>query len=220
MENIKNYRDHELKSYVIANILMLLIITGVFTGESGSNGTLMTDLITSIIESAIFSSILYVYVFILDSLVPSKVKDVFSLPIKGELPASTIFTKIENNMADVRFTSEVVKEKYSDVYLHMPRDKKAMKHYQNSCWYKIMQKYKDDKKILISHRDYLLCRDITSMTCIFAIFYLLLCWMGVLNISRKMLYFLLAEYIITMISTRVKAKRFTYNVIAQDLAKE
>ena len=220
MENIKDYRDHELKSYVIANILMVLIITEVFTGESGSNGTSMTDLITNIIESAIFSSILYVYVFILDSLIPSKVKDVISLPITGVLPASSIFTKIECNTADVRFTSEDVKEKYSDVYLHMPTDKKAMKHYQNSCWYKIMQKYKDDKKIFISHRDYLLCRDMTSMTCIFAILYLSLSWMGVLDISSKMLYFLLVEYLITMVSTRVKAKRFTYNVIAQDLAKK
>lgn len=70
MNDIKDYRNNELKNYVIGNILLVLyfssIFDNLFTLDINSN----LNIWKTLIESALVSSIIYIYVFLLDSLIP------------------------------------------------------------------------------------------------------------------------------------------------------
>ena len=67
MNDIKDYRNNELKNYVIGNILLVLyfssIFDNLFTLDINSN----LNIWKTLIESALVSSIIYIYVFLLDS---------------------------------------------------------------------------------------------------------------------------------------------------------
>ena len=74
MNDIKDYRNNELKNYVIGNILLVLyfssIFDNLFTLDINSN----LNIWKTLIESALVSSIIYIYVFLLDSLIPGDIK--------------------------------------------------------------------------------------------------------------------------------------------------
>lgn len=63
MNDIKDYRNNELKNYVIGNILLVLyfssIFDNLFTLDINSN----LNIWKTLIESALVSSIIYIYVF-------------------------------------------------------------------------------------------------------------------------------------------------------------
>ena len=64
---MKDYRKEELKTYVIGNILIILLFSGVFEKifylpEDLSVG--VTDIVSKLLGSALLSSIIYIYVFI------------------------------------------------------------------------------------------------------------------------------------------------------------
>ncbi|RHU91147.1 hypothetical protein DXC08_14665 [Clostridium sp. OM07-9AC] len=58
---MKDYRKDELKTYVIGNILIIVMFSGLFKiFFSLSDGTI--DIISKLLGSALLSSILYIYV--------------------------------------------------------------------------------------------------------------------------------------------------------------
>lgn len=66
MNDIKDYRNNELKNYVIGNILLVLyfssIFDNLFTLDINSNLNIWKTLIESTLHA---SSIIYIYVFLL-----------------------------------------------------------------------------------------------------------------------------------------------------------
>ena len=74
MSDIKDYRNKELKSYVIGNILLILFFSGPFKDIFLQDIDTVLDIWGTIIESALVSSIIYIYVFLLDSLLPGNLK--------------------------------------------------------------------------------------------------------------------------------------------------
>lgn len=110
MNDIKDYRNNELKNYVIGNILLVLyfssIFDNLFTLDINSN----LNIWKTLIESALVSSIIYIYVFLLDSLIPGDIKQKVAYFHIGKLPGYTIFTKMKQNNKDDRFThADIVK---------------------------------------------------------------------------------------------------------------
>ena len=97
MNDIKDYRNNELKNYVIGNILLVLYFSGIFDNffTSDVNGNL--NIWKTLIESALVSSIIYIYVFLLDSLIPGNIKQKVAYFHIGKLPGYTIFTKMKQN---------------------------------------------------------------------------------------------------------------------------
>ena len=217
MNDIKDYRNNELKNYVIGNILLVLyfssIFDNLFTLDINSN----LNIWKTLIESALVSSI--IYVFLLDSLIPGDIKQKVAYFHIGKLPGYTIFTKMKQNNKDDRFTHADIVKKYASIYSNMPVGKKEKGKYENAQWYKIYNNYKNESKILIANRDFLLSRDLTIITIMLIIIYFILIGLKIIVFSKTIVTVMLIELIVSNISMRGKATRLAYNVISEDIYK-
>lgn len=63
MNDIKDYRNNELKNYVIGNILLVLYFSGIFDNLFTLDINSNLNIWKTLIESALVSSIIYIYVF-------------------------------------------------------------------------------------------------------------------------------------------------------------
>lgn len=219
MNDIKDYRNNELKNYVIGNILLVLyfssIFDNLFTLDINSN----LNIWKTLIESALVSSIIYIYVFLLESLIPGDIKQKVAYFHIGKLPGYTIFTKMKQNNKDDRFTHADIVKKYASIYSNMPVGKKEKGKYENAQWYKIYNNYKNESKILIANRDFLLSRDLTIITIMLIIIYFILIGLKIIVFSKTIVTVMLIELIVSNISMRGKATRLAYNVISEDIYK-
>lgn len=221
-KDIKDYRNAELKSYIIGNILLVLVSSGlldqilVVTREAS-----LYKAVTSALSSALFSAILYIFIFLADSIVPGEWKNKI-IWIKFLKPGNSIFTRIRAHNKDSRFTCEKAKEVYKDIYSEIDKkdkSKKNIENIENSSWYKIYKKHESNAQVSVSQRDFLLCRDMFVMTIFVVVGYVCLQIHLNQNISLKMLGIFGIEFLICWISAVIKSWRFAYNVIAIDIAK-
>lgn len=224
MDNdLKVYREKELKNYVIGNTLIILVLSGTLetllniAGLYGAIDDVLSKLGVEIISAGILSSILYSYVFILDAIIPGNWKDYicnFGRPLPGEV----IFDEMKKNVRDKRFRQEDVLAKYADVYEKIDdltgQKRKAV---SNSEWYAVYREHEDEKKVFFSHRDYLLCRDFCISTLLIGLMYFVLSVLSIVTFDCKIIVMLVIEVITTNIAMRNKQKRFAYNVIAADI---
>ena len=74
--NLKDYREKELKTFVIANILMILCFNGMITfdGMIESDGYMM--LLVKIVSSSVFASIIYAAVIVCDCMITDVLKKI------------------------------------------------------------------------------------------------------------------------------------------------
>lgn len=213
MADLKSYRNSELKWYLLANVLLLLlsssnnIIARLFTAEG-----VAWEVVSAFLQTALLSTFSYVIVFILDSLPPTELKDrvVF---LWGKKPSHTVFTAIEKKCKDDRFTYEQIKAKRPEAF------QPCNANNQTSLWYAIYSKHRDVSMIHASNRDYLLARDLCVQTIIMLLVYLFLCAISK-ELSYSLLYigYLAVMYTITNLATRNKARRFVFNVLAYDIS--
>ena len=118
-----------------------------------------------------------------------------------------------------KFSEDDAKIAYSEIYdkIEAETDIRKRNIIQNKTWYKIYQKHESQAQVYVSHRDFLLCRDMSIMTIwIFIGFEILSLFIGTGLLSGLTTVFII-EFLIIWIATRVKGKRFAYNVIAKDL---
>ena len=71
---MKNYRDSELKSYVIAAILIYFITVNGISGLLKQEDISILQLVIELLNIAIISSSIYAFVFVLDSVYGSDLK--------------------------------------------------------------------------------------------------------------------------------------------------
>lgn len=97
MKNLKEYRDKELKWFLFANILLMIISSGLLvfgeTIDSWIKG------VSSVLNVTVFSSAIYILTFVFDSVVPSRVK-VFLVFLWRKQPSATIFTDLERKFSN------------------------------------------------------------------------------------------------------------------------
>lgn len=220
--NLKDYREKELKNFVIGNIFLIMVLTGVLDTlfgavQNDTNGVLL-EVGKEILAAGILSSILYSFVFIFDAVISGNWKDNICNLCRA-LPGEVIFDDIKHaKFHDKRFTREEVLAKYGDVYEQLEGlTGKLRKEKSNSIWYGIYRKHENVAKVFISNRDYRLCRDLCVVTIWIAIMYLFLCIFSVINFSFQILEILFVEWLLTNIAMRGKQKRLAYNVIATDI---
>ena len=219
MNDIKDYRNNELKNYVIGNILLVLYFSGIFDNLFTLDINSNLNIWKTLIESALVSSIIYIYVFLLDSMIPGNIKQKIAYFHIGKLPGYTIFTKMKQSVRDDRFTQADVMQKYDQIYTNMPTDRKEREKYENAQWYRLYRDCKNENKILIANRDFLLCRDITIITLMLLIIYMMLSCLKIMMFSKIIVEIMGVELIVSNISMRGKAKRLAYNVISEDIYK-
>lgn len=218
MTNLKDYRNKELRYYIIANIGILLLISNFFQLPKSNSNFQSIELIINFLNISILSSTIYVMVFIADSLFSSNIK---ILLIAGHLPGETIFSKIKNKIIDRRFSREDVQKKYSKIYKSLPSDKKRRYEYENAEWNKIYNKYREVTMIMVSNRDFLLCRDIFFATIVTIIIYLFFTFvLAIIIFNWRYIVYLLIMLILSNFGTRNRGIRFACNVIAYDIANK
>lgn len=222
--NIKDYRDKELKSYVIGiNLLLVLfnynyLFDVDFSKENPDVIIQIESVVLPLLEAIAVSSVVGVFVFILDSLYNTWIKEVITFEKFFKKPGMTIFTEIkQGNINDFRINLEKAATKYKNIIENIPTGD-AKYNYENSEWYKIYNKHESSEKILVSQRDYLLCRDMCTATVTETIIVIVGMLMGLIPISWSIFKVLLVMYVLTLIATHNKADCFCKNVIAKDLS--
>jgi len=216
MNNLKNYRNEELSYYIIANIAVLLLLLDFFHFSQFEDNIQITEIISNILNVSIISSIIYVFTFIADGLFNSDIKIWL---IGGHSPGEKIFSKIQNGTFDKRFTCEEAQKIYSKIYELLPKEKKDKFRFENAEWYKIYNKYREDTMIMVSNKDFLLCRDIYFSTIINIIIYLGLTFIfKTIAFDWRYIGYLTVMLILSNLGTRNKGSRFVSNVIALDIA--
>lgn len=167
------------------------------------------DILDSIFsEKGLFMVLSPIILIILNGLLSSELKAVIVFwKRKYGIPGHKAFSKLI--YSDHRIDINNLSNKYGD----FPVDPIE----QNTLWYKIMQKHKDDIVVNDSHKVYLLTRDMTSIAFIFLLSIPVLFFNNI-EIKFKLLasayYFL--QYFVLLIVTRNYANRFTCNVLAKD----
>ncbi len=220
MKDIKDYRDKELRYLLIANSILFLFCTN-YVGQlkSFSLDRDYIKFIADIVGTTLISGVLSLIAYLFDSIYSSDLKDIllgFGLIKK---PGYTIFTRIsDNKLKDDRFTNAQVKEKYQTILQGLPSNKKEKQKYENSVWYFIYSKYRDSTMILVSQRDFLLCRDLYISTITFLTLYLIGILAGLASFSIEFLLYLIILSVVLNIAAHTKASKFVTNVIAIDIA--
>lgn len=213
MKNLKEYRDNELKWYLLANILLMIVSSGFFvfgeTIESWITG------ISSVLNVTVFSSAIYILTFVFDSVVPSRIK-VFLVFLWKRQPSCTIFSDMEQKFEDNRFALEDAKKKYAKIYERIKDEPK--KFDQTPLWYEIYNRNRENTIVFGSNRDYLLLRDMHAQTIILMLVYIIIWRMaGNMVFSWKYIFYLTSMVILLNISARVQGKRLMYNVLSVDI---
>lgn len=217
---MKNYRDSELKSYVIAAILMYFIVINGISGILNVEELSILQFVIELLNVALISSSIYAFVFVLDSVYGSDLKRTLVFLFTDE-PGQIIFDTIKKRKSDIRFSNNDVEKYYKDIYAQMPKDRKGKKVYQNQQWYHIYHQYRDVEMVTTSAKDFRLCRDIFISTINIFIIYIVLCFISeIVEFNKYYIGFLIIMIIISNIATRNKGKRWVYNVIAHDISEK
>lgn len=222
--NIKDYREKELKAFIIGNILVIMVVSGIVNMNSvlgvSDSKDVMTEVFKNLFSGGMVSSIFYSFYIVFDCLVPSEWKAILSnlfRPLEGEL----IFDDIKKQKhKDRRFTTKDALNKYCNVYQDLEAETNQAKRRKisNSAWYKVYVKYQENKKIEILQRDYLLCRDMNIATLWTIIFYCIMIAVGISAIDWRTIMLLLIEISLTLLATNNKQRRFVYTIIASDIS--
>lgn len=221
--NLKDYREKELKNYIIGNALMIIVLSGIFDTLLDSvemnkavNNVFLT-LSGELISVGIFSSILYTYVFILDAIIPGNWKDMIC-NLCRPCPGEVIFKEMKEKVNDRRFTKEEILQRYSTIYEKLENlTEREKRKVSNSAWYAIYCKHQNEAKVFIAHRDCLLCRDLCVSTLYIGLMYFVLYAFSMIGFNCRVVIVLIIELVATNIAMRGKQRRFAYNVIATDI---
>ena len=213
MPNLKEYRNNELKWFLLANVLLMLLTTGVLQFDTLEDdfGTYISELL----NIAAISSSAYLLTFILDSIVPSRVK-VRLVFLCSKQPSSTIFTDMLIKFEDNRFTLKNAIEKYKDIYVQIENEPRDFD--QTPLWYSIYNEHRDNSIVFGSNRDHSSLRDIHVQTMtVFTVYILLWLVTDYVNFSAEFLIYITVMVIVLNISARVQGKRMVYHVLSVDI---
>jgi hypothetical protein len=154
----------------------------------------------------IWLTIIPLVLFILNGIVSSDLKAIIIFwRIKNPLPACRAFSHYAKR--DDRIDFNKLETKYNP----LPDAAKD----QNSIWYKIYKIFQEDPVVKKSHKDFLLGRDLCSISLLFLVFGGIL---GLFLISDNTkwwyLIFAFGQYLILAIVAQNHGKRFVCNVLA------
>lgn len=213
---MKDYREKELKWYILAYLFLMIGInsTGLITyGSEDWFGS-----IEKLLSSSLLAGVICTLAFVFDCLYTAELKDLLLCLGFTTLPGKTVFARIsKGKINDMRIDVEKAQEKYKDVIDGLPSNKKEKERYENTKWYSLSRIHEDDPRVKTAHRDYLLTRDLYTTT--ITMFVLTAASMGfrVVAFSWILVGYLIAMLILTNVATHFRAHRFVNSVIAVDM---
>ena len=197
-KNLKSYRNSELKWFLLANILLMLVTSGELKFDSQDANVF--SFISEIISITAVSSCAYILTFIFDSILPPifKVKLIFWWK---KQPSCTIFTDMLKNLQDNRFTLSTVLEKYNDIYVIIDNLPKGID--QTPYWYSIYERNRRDMH--------------AQMVMLMVVYVALVLVTGLMDFSEPFIFYILFMIGALNVGARVQGKRVVYNVLSVDI---
>jgi hypothetical protein len=124
------------------------------------------------------------------------------------LPGCRVFTDLIGN--DARIDVLALRKKHGE----FPRDPKE----QNALWYRLYKKHTGNVVVTEAHRNYLLTRDMTTLSAIFLALFSIGISFDSVSWKTEYLYstVLIAQYFIIATSARNYGTRFVLNVLAEE----
>jgi len=158
-------------------------------------------------KDGIFFILLPILLIVLQGVISSKRKEILVFwKRKNRLPGCRAFSKY------LKEDNRINKKKLIEKYGKFPKKEDK----QNQLWYSIYKKI-SDKGIEKTHKDYLLSRELTTVTVFFIPIFPLILWYFT-NIENKILIFfsifLILEYLIIRFIAKNHAERLVTNVLA------
>ena len=74
LNNLKDYRENELKQYVVANALVFLLVHGFINFANTENIKLVQEIV-SLFGTTLLASIIYIFTILFDSVIDDKIKN-------------------------------------------------------------------------------------------------------------------------------------------------
>ena len=218
--DLKDYRKKEIPMLLLGNILVLLYFLKIFDVTQISKDNMeWINLIFTILNSTILSSVLYIFTIVLDGIFSDKIKYKLLYLFFGKMPGEVVFSDFLINNIHFRFSYEDLYKNHPEIYDNMPSEIKAQRKYENKEWYKLLKKHQSEDMVFQSHRDSLMLRDMYCNNILVLIMYLVLSvGFGVLKFSLHYIIFVILLTVLLNIAARNKGKRFVYNVIASDMS--
>jgi hypothetical protein len=146
--------------------------------------------------------------FILPSLFSSDIKAIITFwKLKNPLPGTRAFTVIAPS--DVRVDLGVLKTKFSS----LPTEPKK----QNQLWYKIYKQVQESPSVILSHKYFLLARDLSTIAFLFLVTTPWALYLVTKDCNSTLFYLLITslQYVALSIVTQNCGNSFVGNVLAE-----
>lgn len=215
---LKEYKDKEMKQFVLAYLLVSISSIG-FQTQLSSNGTNLSTALFQMLVTDIFVGAICVLVFIFNELWSDNAK---TRIIYKELPSNTIFSDIANGKIDATgFDLESARKFYSDLFTASPAK-------QTAEWNILLRNSKEAEQdnVIEAERLQLMTRDICMSTVSLLIMNIIA--IGTLSITSNdfgltiktfgiPIIYLVAMFFITRTAARNRANRLVVLVIKNNV---
>ena len=216
---VKDYKEKELRQYILAYLLITAASIALHTDFSADNADLLNTLL-KMTAMDIWVSGLSVLVVILNEIWSDAMK---TRIVYGIMPSDTIFSEIEDGKNEFCFDIDVAKEKYKH-FSALPPDK------QRAEWYKLLHTSRaaDCGNVIEGQRMQLMTRDICMSTLSLLILTLLTVVIFTVlkpdgpeywQIFSVPVLYLSVMFFVTKAAAKNRARRFVELVIKEDLIK-
>lgn len=206
MKNLKKQNKTIIYSFIVLNIVVGYIFLFI---EDLSLDNINNFIGNVSSEKGIFALAIPFVTLILTNILSSNLKAIIIFTrINNPLPGSRAFSKYI--FKDSRITIENLENKYG------PFPKEPVE--QNALWYRIFKKHQDETIIVEAHKNFLLTRDIASISIMLILFFFLFWCIFQPDFTKAFHYliYLILQALLFIICARVLGVRFTCNVLAEE----
>lgn len=223
MYDFKSYRKYELKYFIFTNIVIMILIK---TWNNSSLEEIITanwlGNINKILSFSILSIVIYIVIFLIDSLIPGDIK--WNLVyFHGRRPAEVIFEEIKKEKEkDARYSVEQLEARCKKIYELLDKcDEKEKYKKSTSEWYRLFTKYENKEKITNAKRDYVITRDMYISILFLAAFSIIVKIFAITHyVTYRFIVVEIVEILLLRKAVKARGKRLCRNVVAVHIASK
>lgn len=178
------------------------------------------SIIIQIIPLLLSSGVIYIFINLADNLITTNIK-LFLIFIKqSNTPGNLAFNRMFNKkFKDNRLSRKKLISFYKSDW------KKIKKHskdsmYENTVWYKVYNKVKNESLVFYSNRNYLLMRDVNIISLMLLINYFFIKIYPNTLYNYKLHIYFFVIWIVTLLATHNAGKKFANNVLIANCRKK
>ncbi len=202
-KRIKDTYQKHLWAFISANIL---IFWSIFVYGSINFNKIKSSLYEFASVKGLIFILSPIITIVLNGIMPNSIKEAIVFwKVKNRLPGCRAFSHFA--IRDPRINTESLKNKIGE----FPKEPDE----QNRVWYSLYQQYGSDEIVWGSHRDFLLTRDLASLSLLFLVIFGSILIFYTNNFVSMYLFYLIIQYLILSFSSRNYGNRFVCNVLAK-----